>query len=117
MHLQFVTKKVGPAYEAALVVNGRFARTGSASSLKDLLLKLAGADLEAQQEEGAEITVSITITGAEEIAREEAAQELAKEKAAAEKELQGLDALAEVRKKIADKRASMGAPSGQTLTR
>lgn len=69
MRVQLIAKKIEGVFEAALVIDGRFTRAVNTQSVADLTAKLVGPFLAAPQEDGAEISVEVTIQTAKDIAR------------------------------------------------
>lgn len=105
--MQFATRKIGGVYEAALIVDGKFNRTGRGESLLDLFNQLCGPALTAEQQDGAEITVAVNVSTAEDVDRDRAEENLARQRAAAEREMQSLDALVEMQEKIRARRRAL----------
>lgn len=66
MELQFVAKKVDGQYEAALIVDRKFKRALSDGNPVTAFVRLVGPALLAQQEDGAEIAINVTILTAAE---------------------------------------------------
>jgi hypothetical protein len=93
MRIQFATKRVDGQYEAALIVDNKFSRSGSGKSITDLFVKLAGPVLAAVQEEGTEIAVDVGIMTPVEAARQLAREQRAQATREAEEEAKEIEAL------------------------
>lgn len=106
MQIQFATKKVDGVYEVALIVDGKFQRSGSGKDVLQLLSRLAGPVLATKQEDGSEVVVTIAISTAAEVARAERSAERQRETAAAEQEATELTRLNEAQVKEANAAAS-----------
>jgi len=69
VQIQFATMRVDGGYEAALIVDGKFKRSGTSKSVTDLFVKLVGPILAVNQEDGTEIAVNVALLTAAESAR------------------------------------------------
>jgi hypothetical protein len=61
VQIQFATTRVDGGYDAALIVDGKFRRSGTSKSVTDLFVKLVGPILSAYQEDGTEIIITVGI--------------------------------------------------------
>lgn len=95
MQIQFATKKVDSGYEAALIIDGKFKRSGAAASVTDLFVKLCGPILAMDQRDGAEVAVNVAILTADESDRQDAREARARQTAEAEAEAAELEKLNE----------------------
>ena len=93
MNIQFATKKVDSGYEAALIIDGKFKRSGAAPSVSDLFVKLCGPILAVDQRDGAEVAVNVTIMTAEEVERMDLREARARQTAEADAEATELEKL------------------------
>lgn len=59
--IQFVVKRVGTIYESALIVDGKFQRSGSDTSVTSLVSRFLSPVLGMSHKDGTEIALDITI--------------------------------------------------------
>ena len=106
MQIQFATRKCDGGFEAALIVDGKFQRSGSSRSVMDLFSKLCGPLLAVEQNDGAEIAVNITILSAAEASREELRMQRARQASEAEQEANEIEKLTKALTREAEARAT-----------
>lgn len=69
MNIQFAAKKIDGSYEAALIVDNRFARSGKSMLVSGAFEALVGPLLGVEHPEGTEIAITVTVLSPEEIAK------------------------------------------------
>lgn len=93
MQIQFVTKKVDGVYEVAVIVDGKFKRSGSGKDVMSLLTKLCGPIVATLDAEGTVVDVNIAVLTEAEFARTEAREARARQTQEAENEATEIERL------------------------
>lgn len=106
MQIQFATKKVMGAYEVAVIVDGKFKRSGAGQDVLVLLTKLVGPIIASVDGEGTEIAVNIAALTAAEVEREEARDQRVRQTQQAEAEAQAIERLTAAVKREKEARAA-----------
>lgn len=70
MNIQFVTKRVDGVYEVAVIVDGKFKRSGSGPDVLALLQRLCGPIIAPLNHDGTEVSVVLTVLTELEVMRE-----------------------------------------------
>jgi hypothetical protein len=92
MNLTVAMRKVDGQYEGALIIDQKFTRSTSSKSANDLVSRLLGPILSAEQEDGAEIALNVAILTVAEVRRVEDRQNQARETEEALAEAKSLEA-------------------------
>ena len=106
MQITVAFKKNDGAYEAALIIDGKFTRSSVGKSVGDLFTKLAGPLLVQQHEDGAEIAINVGILSKVEVERIERKAARERETAEANAEAEEVEKLAAAR--MREQRANQG---------
>ena len=69
MNIQFAAKKIDGTYEAALIVDNRFARSGKSTLVSGAFEALVGPLLGVEHPEGTEVAITVTVLTPADIAK------------------------------------------------
>lgn len=113
MELLIGMKKNEGDYEAAFFVDKKFTRSVTGKSASDIVRKLGDVFLSMPQEDGAEITVTISMFTKEEAARLTEREKIAREASEAEEQAALIEKRNEARAREQRARDAMGVADGR----